>query len=171
MLQGRSLSNWKSIKPALFIGLALATLQIFSGLAAYYQSKNLLWDSKYQTALNLTKGLIVSVVDQFVTKDYGSIESRILQTMSNAEVASVVLTDTSGKVISALKRDIGKEPRLVFDLNWIQTPATNQTTLQSRDDAYITTWAPVSLGMHLGWVRLQTYNSLDTAELLSLIHI
>ena len=29
MLQGRSLSNWKSIKPALFIGLALATLQIF----------------------------------------------------------------------------------------------------------------------------------------------
>ena len=106
MLQGRSLSNWKSIKPALFIGLALATLQIFSGLAAYYQSKNLLWDSKYQTALNLTKGLIVSVVDQVVTKDYGSIESRILQTMSNAEVASVVLTDTSGKVISALKRDI-----------------------------------------------------------------
>ena len=168
MLQGRSLSNWKSIKPALFIGLALATLQIFSGLAAYYQSKNLLWDSKYQTALNLTKGLIVSVVDQVVTKDYGSIESRILQTMSNAEVASVVLTDTSGKVISALKRDIGKEPRLVFDLNWIQTPATNQTTLQSRDDAYITTWAPVSLGMHLGWIRLQTYNSLDTAELGSL---
>ena len=100
MLQGRSLSNWKSIKPALFIGLALATLQIFSGLAAYYQSKNLLWDSKYQTALNLTKGLIVSVVDQVVTKDYGSIESRILQTMSNAEVASVVLTDTSGSDIS-----------------------------------------------------------------------
>jgi hypothetical protein len=29
-------------------------------------------------------------------------------------------------------------------------------------------WAPVSLGVHLGWVRLQTYNSLDTAELGSL---
>ena len=168
MPQGQSPSFWKSFKPALFIGLALATLQIFSGLAAYYQSKNLLWDSKYQTAENLTKGLIVSVVDQVVTKDYGSIESRILQTMSNAEVASVVLTDNSGKVISALKRDIGKEPHLVFDLNWIQIPDINQSTLQSRDEAYITTWAPISLGVHLGWVRLQTYNSLDTAELGSL---
>ena len=168
MPQGQSPSFWKSFKPALLIGLALATLQIFSGLAAYYQSKNLLWDSKYQTAQNLTQGLIVSVVDQVVTKDYGSIESRILQTMSNAEVASVVLTDKSGKVISALKRDIGKEPHLVFDLNWIQTPDLNQSILQSRDEAYITTWAPVSLGVHLGWVRLQTYNSLDTAELGSL---
>ena len=168
MPQGQSLSFWKSFKPALLIGLALAALQIFSGLAAYYQSKNLLWDSKYQTAQNLTQGLIVSVVDQVVTKDYGSIESRILQTMSNAEVASVVLTDNSGKVISALKREIGKEPHLVFDLNWIQTPDLNQPSLQSRDEAYITTWAPVSLGVHLGWVRLQTYNSLDTAELGSL---
>ena len=84
--------------------------------------------------------------------------------MSNAEVASVVLADKSGKVTSALKRDIGKEPHLVFDLNWIQTPDLNQSNLQSRDEAYITTWAPVSLGVHLGWVRLQTYNSLDTAE-------
>jgi len=168
MPQGQSPSFWKSFKPALLIGLALATLQIFSGLAAYYQSKNLLWDSKYQTAQNLTHGLIVSVVDQVVTKDYGSIESRILQTMSNAEVASVVLTDKTGKVISALKRDIGREPHLVFDLNWIQTPDLNQSSLQSRDEAYITTWAPVSLGVHLGWVRLQTYNSLDTAELGSL---
>ena len=168
MPQGQSLSNWKSFKPALLIGLALATLQIFSGLASYYQSKNLLWDSKYQSAQNLTKGLVVSVVDQVVTKDYGSIESRILQTMSNAEVASVVLTDTSGKVISALKRDIGQEPHLLFDLNWIQPPHINEKVLQSRDDAYITTWAPVNLGMHLGWVRLQTYNSLDSAELSSL---
>jgi len=168
MPQGQSLSNWKSFKPALLIGLALATLQIFSGLASYYQSKNLLWDSKYQSAQNLTKGLVVSVVDQVVTKDYGSIESRILQTMSNAEVASVVLTDTSGKVISALKRDIGQEPHLLFDLSWIQPPHINEKVLQSRDDAYITTWAPVNLGMHLGWVRLQTYNSLDSAELSSL---
>jgi len=39
-----SASHWKSIKPALLIGLALAALQIGSGVAAYYQSKSLLWD-------------------------------------------------------------------------------------------------------------------------------
>ncbi len=43
-------AQWKSIKPALLIGLALALLQIGSGVAAYYQSKSLLWDGKYQTA-------------------------------------------------------------------------------------------------------------------------
>jgi signal transduction histidine kinase len=103
-----------------------------------------------------------------VLKDYASVESRIVQTMSNAEVASVVLTDTTGKVLSALKREPGQEPHLVFDPDWIQTPETEHALLQSRDHAFITTWAKVSLGSDLGWVRLQTYNELDSADLVSL---
>jgi hypothetical protein len=97
MLHRLSAAQWKSIKPALLIGLALAALQIGSGVAAYYQSKSLLWDGKYQTAQNLSRGLVVAVADQMVVKDYASVESRILQTMSNVEVASVMLTDTSGR--------------------------------------------------------------------------
>ena len=161
-------AQWKSIKPALLIGLALALLQIGSGVAAYYQSKSLLWEGKYQTSENLSRGLVVAVADQMVLKDYASVESRILQTMSNAEVASVMLTDTKGKVLSALKRAPGEEPRLMFDPYWIATPETALPMLQSRDDAFITTWAKVNLGSDLGWVRLQTYNELDSADLGSL---
>ena len=168
MLQRLSSAQWKSIKPALLIGLALALLQIGSGLAAYYQSKSLLWEGKFQTSHNLTQGLVVAVADQMVLKDYASVESRIVQTMSNAEVASVILTDTAGKVLSALKREPGQEPHLVFDPDWIQTPETEHALLQSRDHAFITTWAKVSLGSDLGWVRLQTYNELDSADLVSL---
>jgi signal transduction histidine kinase len=168
MFHRLSAAQWKSIKPALLIGLALAALQIGSGVAAYYQSKSLLWDGKYQTAQNLSRGLVVAVADQMVLKDYGSVESRILQTMSNVEVASVMLTDTSGRVLSALRRSPGQEPRLLFDPYWIPTPTSDQALLQSRDDAYITTWAKVSLGSDLGWVRLQTYNELDSANLGSL---
>ena len=168
MLHRLSAAQWKSIKPALLIGLALAALQIGSGVAAYYQSKSLLWDGKYQTAQNLSRGLVVAVADQMVVKDYASVESRILQTMSNVEVASVMLTDTSGRVLSALKRKPGQEPQLMFDPYWIPTPTSEQPVLQSRDDAYITTWAKVSLGSDLGWVRLQTYNELDSADLGSL---
>ena len=168
MLQRLSISQWKSIKPALLIGLALALLQIGSGLAAYYQSKSLLWEGKFQTSHNLTQGLVVAVADQMVLKDYASVESRILQTMSNAEVASVILTDTTGKVLSALKREPGHEPRLVFEPDWIATPQTSPSVLQSRDDAFITTWAKISLGSDLGWVRLQIYNELDSADLRSL---
>ncbi len=168
MLHRLSAAQWKSIKPALLIGLAFAALQIGSGVAAYYQSKSLLWDGKYQTAQNLSRGLVVAVADQMVVKDYASVESRILQTMSNVEVASVMLTDTSGRVLSALRRAPGQEPKLLFEPYWIPTPTSDQAVLQSRDDAYITTWAKVSLGADLGWVRLQTYNELDSADLGSL---
>jgi signal transduction histidine kinase len=163
-----SSSQWKNIKPALLIGLALALLQIGSGLAAYYQSKSLLWEGKYQAAQSLSRGLVVAVADQMVLKDYASVESRILQTMSNEEVASVMLTDTTGRVLSALKRDAGKAPHLMFDPYWVPTPETNHDVVQSRDHAFITTWAKVNLGSDLGWVRLQTYNELDTADLRSL---
>jgi len=161
-------AQWKSIKPAVLIGLALALLQIGSGLAAYYQSKNLLWEGKFQTSHNLTQGLVVAVADQMVVKDYASVEARILQTMSNAEVASVMVTDTSGRVLSGLKRQPNQAPRLMFDPYWIETPQSDQAFLQSRDQAFITSWAKVSLGADLGWVRLQTYNELDRADLGSL---
>jgi signal transduction histidine kinase len=168
MSQRLRTAEWKNIKPALLIGLALALLQIGSGVAAYYQSKNLLWEGKYQTAHNLSVGLVVAVADQMVVKDYASVESRIVQTMSNAEVASVILTDTHGRVLSALKRAPGQMPRLVFDLNQVPTPESHDAVIQSRDDEFITTWAKVRLGSDLGWVRLQTYNELDSADLGSL---
>ncbi len=168
MLQRLTSSQWRRIKPAVLIGLALALLQIGSGLAAYYQSKNLLWESKFQTSHSLTQGLVVAVADQMVQKDYASVEARILQTMSNAEVASVMVTDMTGRVLSGLKRAPNQAPRLMFDPYWIETPEANQTDLQSRNQDYITSWAKVSLGSDLGWVRLQTYNELDSADLGSL---
>jgi signal transduction histidine kinase len=163
-----SSSQWKSVKPAVLIGLALALLQIGFGVASYYQSKNILWESKYQTAENLTQGLVVAIADQIVLKDYASVESRIMQTMSNAEVASVLLTDTSGKVITYLKRSAGNAPKLMFEPTWLQTPTGTSYSIQSRDDAFITTWGRVNLGLDLGWVRLQTFNELDTDSLGSL---
>lgn len=168
MLHRLTPSEWKNVKPALLIGLALALLQIGSGLAAYYQSKNLLWEGKFQSAQNLSHGLVVALAEPMVLKDYAAAESRIVQTMASAEVASVMLTDTGGKVLSALNRKPGQEPSLMFDPYWIEPPQATDEVLQSRDNAFITTWAKVSLGSDLGWVRLQTYNELDSTDLRSL---
>ena len=158
-------SQWKNIKPALLIGLALALLQIGSGLATYYQSKNILWEGKFQTAQNLTHGLVVAVADQVVLKDYAALESRIAQTMSNQQVASALLTDLTGKVITHLKRQPEQEPRLVFEPTYFAPPATQLPTFQLRDEEFITTWNKVILGQDLGWVRLQTYSEIDSADL------
>ena len=161
-------NQWKDIRPALWIGLALALLQIVFGLAAYSQSKNLLWEGKFQTSQNLTQGLVVAVLDPLVVKDYSAVESRIMQTMSNREVASVLLTDDSGKVISHLKRSPGLEPLLMFEPAWIEPPHTLNEITQTRDDAFITTWGQVNAGQTVGWIRLQTYNELDGEDLVNL---
>ena len=164
-----SASQWKSLRPALFIGVLLAFLQIGSGVVAYYQSKNLLWEGKFQAAHNLAQGLVVAVADQMVVRDFAAAESRIVQTMANLEVASVALTDMSGRVLVHMVRAVGSEPRLVFGNQALVVPqSTQEKTVQSRDDNYITTWAKIQLGMDVGWIRLQTHNTLDTDDLASL---
>ena len=102
-----SASQWKSLRPALVIGVLLALLQIGSGVVAYYQSKNLLWEGKFQAAQNLARGLVVAVADQMVVRDYAAAESRIVQTMANLEVASVALTVLSGRVLIHMAREVG----------------------------------------------------------------
>ena len=168
MPQRLSISDWKSIKPALLIGVALALLQIGSGLATYHQSKNILWEGKFQTAQSLTHGLVVAVADQVVLKDYAALESRIAQTMSNEQVASALLTDLTGKVLTHLQREPKQAPRLMFEPSHLSAPATQQPTLQVHDAQFITTWHKVSLGQDLGWVRVQTYSELDSADLMGL---
>jgi signal transduction histidine kinase len=168
MSQRLSISDWKSIKPALLIGLALALLQIGSGLVTYHQSKNILWEGKFQTAQSLTDGLVVAVADQVVLKDYAALESRIAQTMSNEQVASALLIDLTGKVLTHLKREPKQDPRLMFEPSYLPPPAIQQPTMQLHDAQFITTWNKVSLGQDLGWVRVQTYSELDRAELVGL---
>ncbi len=164
-----SASQWKSLRPALVIGVLLALLQIGSGVVAYYQSKNLLWEGKYQAAQNLARGLVVAVADQMVVRDYAAAESRIVQTMANLEVASVVLTDLSGRVLIHMAREVSGTPHLVFAQTNLALPQSNeQPIVQSRDETFITTWAKIQLGIDVGWIRLQTHNTLDTDDLSSL---
>lgn len=164
-----SASQWKSLRPALVIGVLLALLQIGSGVVAYYQSKNLLWEGKFQAAQNLARGLVVAVADQIVVRDYAAAESRIVQTMANLEVASVALTDLSGRVLIHMAREVGGKPRLVFAETNLALPQTASLPIaQSRDDTLITTWAKIQLGIDVGWIRLQTHNALDTDDLSSL---
>lgn len=161
-----SAPQWRSLKPALLIGFALALLQIGTGVLAYYQSKNLLWESKFQLAKNLTNGLVVAVADQVVLRDYAALEARMLQTMANDEVFSVLVADTTGKVLTHLARVQGHEPRLQLSDSSIEFPKSlgEGGVIQSRNDTFITTWQKIKLGLDVGWVRIQTLNTLDTDD-------
>lgn len=161
-----SATQWKGLRPALLIGFALAVLQIGSGVLAYYQSKNLLLEGKLQAAHNLSQGLVVAIADQVVLKDYASVEARMMQTMANLEVASVVLTDTSGKVLTYLRRSPGQAPHQVFGSAPLSLLHNSMGSVwQSRDEVYITTWSKITLGVDVGWLRMQTYTALDNDDL------
>lgn len=157
--------QWKSLRPALLIGLALALLQIGTGVLAYYQSKSLLWESKFQMAKNLTQGLVVAVADQVVLKDYSAVEARMFQTMANDDVYAVMVTDMQGRVMTHLARVQGKTPTHQMAADKVTVPTEGVSDIiQSRDEHFITTWQKITLGLDLGWVRIQTSNSLDTDD-------
>jgi signal transduction histidine kinase len=157
--------QWKSIRPALWIGLALALLQIATGVVAYYQSKSLLWESKFQLSKNLAQGLVVAVADQVVLKDYSAIEARMFQTMANDEVYAVMVTDMQGRVMTHLARSHGQKPTHQMGTDRVTVPSADFADVtQSRDEQFITTWQKITLGLDLGWVRIQTSNSLDTDD-------
>ena len=89
---------WKDARPALLIALALALLQIATGWITYQQSTQLVRDTKFSSAANLANGLVAAIADLVVLKDYAAIESRMLQTMANQEVAEIWLINPAGKV-------------------------------------------------------------------------
>ncbi len=157
--------QWKSIRPALWIGLALALLQIATGVVAYYQSKSLLWENKFQLSKNLAQGLVVAVADQVVLKDYAAVEARMFQTMANDDVYAVMVTDMQGRVMTHLARSQGQKPTHQMGVDKVTVPSPDVADItQSRDEQFITTWQKITLGLDLGWVRIQTSNSLDTDD-------
>jgi signal transduction histidine kinase len=160
---------WKDARPAMLIALAMALLQIVTGLITYQQSTQLVRESKFVAAANLANGLVAAIADLVVLKDYAAIESRMLQTMANQEVVEAALVNVEGKVLSSLRRESG-QTKVVFNLpaQTISAPMRAQPLVQTVDETHITTWAKINIGTGLGWVKLTTLVALDRDELSTL---
>ncbi len=160
---------WKDARPAMLIALAMALLQIVTGLITYQQSTQLVRESKFVAAANLANGLVAAIADLVVLKDYAAIESRMLQTMANQEVVEAALVNVEGKVLSSLRRE-SDQIKVVFNLpaQTISAPMRAQPLVQTVDETHITTWAKINIGTGLGWVKLTTLVALDRDELSTL---
>jgi signal transduction histidine kinase len=162
--------QWRRVRPAMLIALALAVLQLGLGAVAYYQSRNVMIEGRLSAAHSLTQGLVVAIGEEWAQRNYASMEARVLQTMADPVVASVVLQDLQGRVLVRLER---ASPNDVLRLNYtaqpFAVPSENQpNTWQRTDKDRLTTWAPVKLGVTLGWIRVETFLELDSDEWASL---
>lgn len=162
--------QWRRIRPALLIALALAILQLGLGAVAYYQSRNVLIEGRLSAAHSLTQGLVVAVGEEWAQRNYASMEARVLQTMSDPVVASVALQDLQGRVLVRIERAAPHDAtRLVYDAPAFDPPQKDDPThWQHTDSERLTTWAPVRLGVTLGWIRVQTFLELESDDWSSL---
>lgn len=63
-------------------------------------------DATHQLAIKtLSEGVALAVQGDVIARDYGSLEARLMQTMADIRVLSIIVKDIDGKVLSQVKRD------------------------------------------------------------------
>ena len=59
--------------------------------------------------------MIETVQGDVIARDYGSLQARLMQTMADIRVLSMMVTDQDGKVLSQAKRDlVSGQPKPVY---------------------------------------------------------
>ena len=151
-------------------GLILASVSMFISLviggASYQQSRQLIEQSQERARVALARGLVVALADQLVVNDFAGMESRLQQAMADPLLASVLITDPSGKVLVHLERERPEaEPALLFEPPRLDPP-TGKQSLSSRSGSISTRWTAIDAGLEpLGWLQLRTWSTSTDAVL------
>ena len=145
--------------------VSLMTLLLIGCSWLVYSHSEKLFEERRQASVTmLTEGVAVAVLEGLLTRDFGSIESRLLQTLSNGSVSSAAVTDMNGKVTALVKRDpTSGRPVAVYNEKWI-TPPTTGSLSTTNDDGDLLSWHLLNPSNPVGWLRLEVVD--DTKQVL-----
>jgi diguanylate cyclase (GGDEF)-like protein len=103
------------LRGATFIGVATVIAAAF-GIWQFDRTAQSIRDMTHQLAIKtLSEGVAVAVQGDVITRDYGSLEARLMQTMADIRVLSIMVTDQDGKVLSQVKRDLESgQPKPIY---------------------------------------------------------
>jgi diguanylate cyclase (GGDEF)-like protein len=102
----------------------------------------------------IAEGLANAVAPELISKDYGALEERLLQTVSDPNVRSALVVDTQGQVLSyvlGLSHDAPAHP--VFNHQKILPPHAEHMQSEMQTDS-LSVWHIVKVGIDIGWVRV-----------------
>jgi len=102
----------------------------------------------------IVEGLANAVAPELVSRDYGGLEGRLLQTASDPNVRAALVIDTQGQVLGYVhgsSRDAPAHP--VFDLQKVLPPHTGHMLEEVHPDS-LSIWHVVNVGIDIGWVRV-----------------
>lgn len=110
-----SVSTRSLLRGATFIGVATVIAAAF-GVWQFDRKAQSIRDMTHQLAIKtLSEGVAVAVQGDVIARDYGSLEARLMQTMADIRVLSIMVTDQDDKVLSQVKRDlVSGQPRPVY---------------------------------------------------------
>lgn len=102
----------------------------------------------------IAEGLANAVAPELVSKDYGALEGRLLQTASDPNVRAALVIDPQGQVLGYVRGSSPDTPaHAVFDLQKIPPPHTDHMLAETHPE-FLSIWHIVKVGIGVGWVRV-----------------
>jgi diguanylate cyclase (GGDEF)-like protein len=140
---------------------------LFTVLSAFWfeqQSHKLQRQGQERAATLMAEGLAHAVENDLITRDFGSLEARLIQTASNEQVLAVLLADNRGKVLSHVRRrTIGEAAEPLFMPSSITPPS--HTPVLEIDGKQLRLWIRMGSAMPMGWLRIELVASSSDAAL------
>lgn len=130
---------------------------LFTLLGAFWferQSHALQREGQQRAASLMAEGLAHAVESDLITRDFAALEARLIQTASNEQVVSALLTDNQGQVLSHVRRNASGGPAEPLFSPLSVTPPP-RSPLFEMDGEQLRLWIRMGSAMPMGWLRIE----------------
>lgn len=149
--------------------LGISLLLALYGIWFYNKTNQIEAEYKTRSSEAMAQSLAIAVTPDFITRDYGAIESDLRLVMANPEVISALALDDNGKLLAHLKRMPGQN-KIVASYESPQVSLPDQSTDTIQGESVVETWSAVGDPVKIGWIQLQIDNAANRA-LLDNLHL
>ena len=161
--------HWSFIRVGLWVSFCILVILLLVGIWSYKQTNEIVRQTQEQAGNGLALGLANAVEENMIVRNFAQIEVQLLQAMSDPQVASVVVTDADGKIISEAQRtsDNQKAQVIYKDIGKQRSELNDPSSLHDNTLVFTKPIGPLN---HLGWVHLQL-NRQQSHAVLHGIHV
>ncbi len=151
------------------IGAGLALVISSLALVAWFshQAEAIHRAGQESAARLVANGLANAVFSDLITRDYGALESRLVQAMSTENLVSVLLLDSSGKTVAHVQRDPDtRKPAAGFDP--VKASIPDDLSRIRIEHGIIEYWTAIGKPIRNGVLRVQLSASAYDSALMNL---
>lgn len=144
------------IRPILLTALLGVTLLVISTtLWLIHNNDSMIREYQSREGHLVARALADAVASDLVRKNYGGMETHLLQATDDPNVHSVLVADMQGQVLSYVIGNSGKQSAYPdFSLHHVELPKHASHMVEEEHPGFLRVWHIVTLGRNIGWVRV-----------------